>query len=118
LMRRCAGIKQDGQQCTVTVEPPQRYCWWHDPANSDKRRRAASKGGRGRAAKEVRDLKAELRALVEDVKSGQLDRNDAGVMIQAYRALKDFIELERRIKETDELADQIEELKREYEFAG
>jgi cell fate (sporulation/competence/biofilm development) regulator YmcA (YheA/YmcA/DUF963 family) len=34
-------------------------------------------------------------------------------MIQGYRTLRDFIELERRVHETDELAREIEELKRE-----
>jgi hypothetical protein len=43
--------------------------------------------------------------------------NDAAVMIQGYRALKDFIALERQVKETDELAAEIEELKREYGVA-
>ncbi len=56
--------------------------------------------------------------MIGDVKSGDLDRNDAGVMIQGYRALKDFIELERRVKETDDLAAEIEELKREYDAAS
>jgi hypothetical protein len=27
------GVKRDGSQCTITVNPPQTYCWWHDPAN-------------------------------------------------------------------------------------
>jgi len=62
----------------------------------------------------VTRLKEEIKTVITDVKSGNLDRNDAGVMIQGYRALKDFIALERQIKETDELAAEIEELKREY----
>jgi hypothetical protein len=40
------------------------------------------------------------------------------VMVQAYRALKDFIALERQVRETDDLAAEIEELKREYGVAG
>jgi hypothetical protein len=32
-------------------------------------------------------------------------------MIQGFRAIKDFIELERRLLETDRLAVEIEELK-------
>jgi ribosomal protein L29 len=62
----------------------------------------------------VADLKEEIKALIADVRTGGLDRNDAAVMVQAYRALKDFIALERQVKETDELAAEIEELKREY----
>jgi hypothetical protein len=48
------------------------------------------------------------------VKGGELDRNDAAVMIQGYRALKDFIELERRLRESDELVAEVEALKRAY----
>jgi hypothetical protein len=51
--------------------------------------------------------------VISDVKAGNLDRNDAAVMIQGYRALKDFIALERGIRVEDELAAEIEELKRE-----
>ncbi len=58
-------------------------------------------------------LKAEIKQVISDVKAKDLDRNDAAVMIQGYRALKDFVELERRVKETDELAAEIAELKEE-----
>jgi hypothetical protein len=50
-MALCTGTKRNGEGCTATVEPPLRYCWWHDPANSEKRHRAASKGGRGKTSK-------------------------------------------------------------------
>jgi hypothetical protein len=55
--------------------------------------------------------------VIADVKAGGLDRNDAQVMIQGYRALKDFIALERQVRETDELAAEIEEVRREYGVA-
>jgi len=92
-------------------------CWAHDPANAEQRRRTASRGGRGKANREVVDLKEEIKRVITEVKAGELDRNDAAVMIQGYRALKDFIALERQVKETDELAAEIEELKREYGVA-
>jgi hypothetical protein len=49
--------------------------------------------------------------VIADVREGDLDRNDAAVMIQGYRALKDFIGLQRQIRETDELATEIEEMR-------
>jgi hypothetical protein len=82
-----------------------------------RRSRAASKAARSKGNREVVDLKEEIKSVIADVKAGNLDRTDAAVMIQAYRALKDFIELERRVKETGELAAEIEELKREYGVA-
>ncbi len=117
-MRRCSGIKPDGTQCTLSVESPETYCWHHTPKRAEERRRAASRGGRSRPSTEVRAIKEEIKAVISDVKAGNLDRNDAAVMIQGYRALKDFIELERRVKETDELAAEIEDLRREYDAAG
>ena len=77
----------------------------------------ASRGGRGRSNKEVSALKGEIKTMIVDVRAGDLDRNDAAVMIQGYRALKDFIALERQVRETDELASEIQELKCEYGVA-
>ena|SRR5215204_5795385 len=110
-MATCAGIKRDGGRCTATVEPPQRFCWWHDPKNAERRRRAASRGGRSRPSTEVRTIKEEIKTVIADVKAGELDRNDASAMIQGYRALKDYIALERQIHETDVLAAEIEEIR-------
>ena len=64
----------------------------------------ASRAARSKGNREVAILKEEIKALIADVRSGELDRSDAAVMIQSYRALKDFIALERQVKETDELA--------------
>jgi hypothetical protein len=95
------------------------FCHLHDPGRSEKRRRSARRAGKARpSSREIRDLKDEIRDVIADVKAGELDRNDAAVMIQGYRALKDFIALERQVRETDELAAEIEELKREYGAAG
>ena len=44
-----------------------------------------------------------------------MDRNNAAVMIQGYRALRDFIEVERRIKEQEELEGRLAELERALE---
>lgn len=78
----------------------------------------ASRAARAKGNKEVASLKDEIKIIISEVKGGDLDRNDAAVMIQGYKALKDFIELERRVKETDDLAAEIEELKREYDATG
>jgi hypothetical protein len=93
-------------------------CWLHDPARAGERHRHASKAARSKGNKEVAALKDEIQDLIADVRAGDLDRNNAAVMIQGYRALKDFIELERRVRETDELAAEIGDLKREYGVAG
>src|SRR5215211_148189 len=117
-MNRCHGTRRNGERCTQTVEPPNAYCWHHAPERAEERRKAASRAGRSRPSTEVRTIKEEIRAVISNVKAGDLDRNDAAVMIQGYRALKDFIALERGIRVEDELAAEIEELKRERGHAS
>ena len=114
---QCSYIKATGERCRGAATSQQGLCWAHDPKNAEQRRRTASRGGRGKANREVATLKEEIKSVIADVKAGDLDRNDAAVMIQGYRALKDFIALERQVRETDELAAEIEELKRGYGVA-
>jgi hypothetical protein len=110
-MSTCAGITRKGHRCTLPADPSSGMCWLHDPSRTEERRRSASRAGRAKGNKEVAVLKDEIKTLISDVKSGDLDRNDAAVLIQCYRALKDFLALERQIRETDELAAEIEALK-------
>jgi hypothetical protein len=113
-MARCNGIKGDGERCRLAATGPHGFCWAHAPENADKRRRMASRAARGKGNREVRDLKADLRQLIADVRAGDLDRSDAAVMVQAYRAIRELIALERQIRETDQLAAEVEELRRLY----
>jgi hypothetical protein len=110
----CRATKANGDPCTLPANGSSGFCWAHAPENAEKRRRAASRAARSKGNREVASLKDEIKAVIADVRAGDLDRNDAAVIIQGYRALKDFIALERQVRETDELAAEIEELKREY----
>jgi hypothetical protein len=109
-MRGCAGTRRDGQQCTATVEPPQRYCWWHDPANRDKRRRAASRGGKGKASKVVKELHALLEALTRRVVDGELATSRGAVANQLLSTRIRLLDYERRLKELEELEERLERL--------
>jgi hypothetical protein len=115
---QCSFIKANGERCRGAATGQHGLCWAHDPKNAYQRRRTASRGGKGKANREVATLKEEIKGMIADVRVGELDRNSAAVMIQGYRALRDFIALERQVRETDELAAEIEELKREYGVAG
>jgi hypothetical protein len=116
-MARCAATKLNGEQCTRIVSAEQRFCYSHDPGRASERSLNASRGGKAKASKEVRDLKAEIKAVITDVRAGTLERNDAGVMIQGYRALKDFLELERRIREQKEMEERLQVLEHALEAA-
>ena len=109
-MALCAGTKQNGERCTATVEPPQRYCWWHDPANAEERRRAASKGGKSKPSREIRELKRQLEDLAADVLSGKVERANAVVVNQLINTRARLIELERKIREQEEIEERLERL--------
>jgi hypothetical protein len=118
LNSRCRAIKRNGEPCSLSANGPDGYCWAHSPQHAEQRRKMASRAGKAKPAHEVHLLKDEIKTLISDVKAGVLDRNDAAVMIQGYRALKDLVALERQVRETDELAAEIEALKREYDPAS
>ena len=110
-----------GSRCTVIVEPPQTHCWWHDPANADERKRAASKGGkrggRGRPSAELATLKERLSTLADDVLEGSVDRGAAAVAGQLLNTVIRAIGMEMRVREVEDLGRQAEEL-REMVEAG
>jgi hypothetical protein len=114
----CAGTKRDGSRCTATVEAPQTYCWWHDPANADERRRAASKAGKSRPNRELAGIKAQLRDLTRDVLVGDLETGRAAVANQLINTRLRAIEQERKNRESEDLEARIEALERSQEKGG
>ena len=115
MMAVCAGTKRDGSRCTATVEPPQTYCWWHDPDNAEERRRAASKAGRSRPNRELAGVKALLEDLIEQVLAGDLQTAPAAVANQLINTRLRAIEQERKIRETENLEARIEALEQAQE---
>ena len=111
-------MKANGEKCQRFAEGPHDFCWAHDPKHAEQRRKQASRAAKAKPNQEVANLKEKMKRLADDVLEGRVDRNDAAVVVQIYRATKDLIELERRVKETDRLALKIEELKHEYGVAG
>ena len=109
-MALCAGTKRNGEGCTATVEPPLRYCWWHDPANAEKRHRAASKGGRGKTSKVTKGLHELLEDLANRVIEGTLETSRGAVANQLIGTRIRLLEYERRLKEQEELEGRLGEL--------
>src|SRR5215212_5241538 len=110
LVVRCAGTKRDNSPCTATVEPPQRFCWWHDPDNADKRRRAASKAGKSKLSRELAGIKQRLSGLADDVLAGAVDRGDAAVAGQLLNTYLRAVSVELKAKEQLELVERLEAL--------
>jgi hypothetical protein len=110
-MPQCAGIKRDGGRCTVVVAPSETYCYHHSPDRAQERKRNASRGGRSKGgSSEISDLKAQLRKLAGDVLSGEVARSDAAVVNQILNTRARLIELERKIREQEELEARLEAL--------
>ena len=106
-MALCAGYKRDGSRCTVTVESPQTYCWWHDPANAEQRARAASKAAKAKPNRELKEVKALCEDLTDRVLAGELETGRAAVANQLINTRLRAIEQERKVKETEELEERI-----------
>ena len=104
---RCRGVKRDGGHCSLPANGPDGLCWAHSPRNAEQRRRTASRAGKAKprsgAGGELADLKGRILETVEGVLNGTLDRGRAAVAVQGYNALRAALELERKIKETDEI---------------
>jgi hypothetical protein len=110
LDRQCPALKRDGSQCSGSVTPGKYHCWWHNPENTDKRRRAASRGGKGNKSKVSKDLHKLLERLTEQVVSGELEPYPASVAGSLVGVRLRLLEYERRVKETDTLELRLEEL--------
>jgi hypothetical protein len=110
LNRQCPATKRNGDRCSGSVPESKYHCWFHDPANSDKRRRAASKGGKGNRSKVPRDLHNLLEALTEQVVSGTLEPYPASVAGGLVGVRLRLLEYERRLKETGELEARLDDM--------
>jgi hypothetical protein len=117
-MARCPAIKASGERCKGDAIPGAGWCFSHDPGRAAERRRNASKGGklggRGRGSGELAEIKTLLTNLTDRVLGGEgveaLETGRAAVANQLVNTRLRAVELERKIKETDELEARIEEL--------
>ena len=113
-MSRCAGITAAGGRCRGQAIGSSEFCFSHDPNHAEARKQRAAKGGRrggrGRPQVELTDIKDRLRAMVEDVRNGTMDRADAAVCGQLYNTLIRCVSVELRVREVEDLTRQVEEL--------
>jgi hypothetical protein len=106
---RCAAITSAGGRCKLDATSGS-YCWSHDPANAEERRRRARRGGKAKGAGELSEIKRRISEVIDAVLEGSQDRGRAAVAIQGYNALRAVLEQERKIKETEDLEARIQAL--------
>ena len=109
-MARCAAVKANGERCRLDATGQQGYCWAHDPANREKRRVRASRAGRAKASRELPELKTLLADLTEQVLSGELQTGRAAVANQLINTRLRAIEVERKIREAEEIEERLSRL--------
>jgi hypothetical protein len=103
----CTATKRDGSPCTLPAQGQQSLCWAHDPKNAERRRRGASRGGRAKARAELPQLKTLLTDLTERVLAGELDTGRASVANQLINTRLRAIEVERKIREAEEIEERL-----------
>jgi hypothetical protein len=113
-MPRCAGKKGDGSPCERIVGASREYCYAHDPSYAEERSTSASKAARSparaRSNAEIRQIKGRLKDLYTAVLEGRAERSNAAVANQIANTQLRAIELERRVREQDDLEGQLDEL--------
>jgi hypothetical protein len=116
-MAGCSAIKGNGERCRGIAATGSDYCPAHDPARAEERKRAASKAARARHDPEIRELKELLKDLYAAVLEGRVERAAAAVANQVANTRLRALEVERRIREQDELEGQLDELEAMLEDA-
>jgi hypothetical protein len=110
---KCSAIKPNGERCRGIAATGSDYCPAHDPARAEQRKRNARKAARSKGGAELKDLKRGIRTVTAAVLSGRLDKGRAAVGLQGYNLLLRAYS-EGRNDLMEELARDVEELKREY----
>jgi hypothetical protein len=114
---RCAAITRAGERCKLDATSGS-YCWSHAPENAQERKRRAARGGkaarsRSASGEELRQVKQGVRTVVAAVLRGRLDKGRGAVALQGYNTLLRAVEVGQR-DELEDLAREVEELKRGY----
>lgn len=113
-MVKCTGITRDGGRCEGVAIPGSDYCYAHDPAKAEERRRNAQRGGkrggRGRPSAELHRLQVRLEDLAEKVLSGEVERGVAAVAGQLLGAARACVRDSLAAREQEELVARLEEL--------
>src|SRR5215213_11862727 len=109
-MRGSSAIKANGERCRGIAATGSDYCPAHDPARAEERKRAASKAARARHDPEIRELKELLKDLYAAVLEGRVERAAAAVANQIANTRLRALEVERRIREADELEERLDEM--------
>ena len=120
----CSATKRNGEPCTLPANGKHGLCWAHDPSTADARRKRASRGGKGKAARRVAGLWDKVEDVIVGVEAERLTPSQGNTMIKGYTTLiaLDRLDVERSeleiaqrrleldVQERTELVERLEEL--------
>jgi len=111
----CNGITRSGERCKGVAIDDTGWCYSYHPDHAEDRRRAARRGGlrggRGRGAAEVAELKEQLSDLYTSVLTGMTEPKVGAVAAQIANVRARLVETERKLRETEDLWREVEELR-------
>lgn len=116
--RQCTAIKAGGGRCSNKAQPGQGVCWSHNPANRERVRANAAKGGQTRSRRpvdELENIKGQVKGIAARVFQGSIDRSTAAVLGQLYNVLLRSVEIQRRLDHQRELEEQVADLRTRLE---
>ena len=120
----CTATKRNGEPCTLPANGKQSLCWAHDPSTADARRKRASRGGKGKAARRVVGLWDKVEDVIVGVEAERLTPSQGNTMVKGYTTLiaLDRLDVERSeleiaqrrleldVQERTEIVSRLEEL--------
>jgi hypothetical protein len=111
-MAVCRATKANGEPCTLPANGSHGLCWAHSPEHAEQRSRMASKAARSKPSRELSGLKAQLVDLTKGVLSGEIETGRAAVANQLINTRLRTIEVERKVREAEELEERLEAIER------
>ena len=99
-MAVCTALKRNGEPCTLPAIGKQDTCWAHSPETTEARRRRASRGGKGKAARRVAGLWDRVEDVIVGVEAERLTPSQGNTMLKGFGTL---IALDRLDVERSEL---------------
>jgi hypothetical protein len=115
LVAGCSAITASGAHCRGVPVRGSDLCAAHHPQTQSRRRAGARRGGKARGTAEISEIKAALLDVIDEARSGRLERGRAAVLAQLYGVLLRGLEVERRVNEADELEARLSALEAAYD---
>jgi hypothetical protein len=118
-LSRCPAIKPSGERCKGRAIEGSEWCWNHDPAHAEERRRhgarGGKRGGRGRPQAELANIKDRLSDLADDVLAHRVEKGVAAVASQVLNVYLRAVSVELKAREQLELVERLEALEEALE---